>query len=321
MVRGLFFAIAGLVCGQSLDDAVRALAAKVSSHLTPNESARVVSRNLSSMADAAKVQAAMERALRKRVRNPETVDVSLTISENIRGFMLVAQIRNDVEMVPFRMDAPKMKASVAKALIWQQEIPILDLIAMDDEMVILDATSITRYDHRERAESKALPMTLPRDPRGRLEILGESMTMHLPGSTCRGTWKPIAFTCEPGGEFASGRNTLENGGGFGRTRIGDDEVVAEVDGRVHIYDSAHKPAGALEGWGSDLVAVCGTRVLASAAGERESLAMYEVANRAPVRVSDPVDFPGPITALSPAIAIVRTTGRYEAYSLTVDCGR
>ena len=68
---------------------------RLCAHLAANETAHVTSRNLSSMgrADAKKVQATVERALRKRVRNPTAVDVALTISENVQGYLLVAQIQ------------------------------------------------------------------------------------------------------------------------------------------------------------------------------------------------------------------------------------
>jgi hypothetical protein len=214
-------------------------------------------------------------------------------------------------------------------MIWQQQDPILDVAVVDDQMIVLDTTSVTRYEHRERAGAAALNVTLPRDPRGRLEIAGESLTVHLPGATCRGTWKPLALACEPGGEFATGRNTIESSAWpphYSRAHLGEDDLVAETDGRVHDY-SARGPARIFDQWGSDLAAVCDTkRVLASGPGDRESrdfVALYELANGALASVSDPAEFPGPVTALSSSLAVTRnlSTGWYEAYSLTVDCGR
>jgi hypothetical protein len=96
---------------------------------------------------------------------------------------------------------------------------------------------------------------------------------------------------------------------------------------VHVYDAARKPAGDSDGWGSDFAAVCGsTKILATGPAGPESrdfVTLYELTNRTPVRASAPVEFPGPVTALFPTLAVARnlSTGWYEAYSLTVDCGR
>jgi hypothetical protein len=316
-----------------MDDAIRTLAPKIAAHLAASETAHITSRNLSSLSatDAMKIQSGLDRALRKRLRSPTAVDVSLTVSENVRGFLIVAQVRQDVEMAAFRMEpannAPK--GSITKTLIWQQDAPILDVSIIEDQMLVLDAVAVTRYEHRERAESAPLAVPMPRDPRGRIEIRGDTLTAHLPGSTCRGTWKPTALACEPGGEISAGRNTLDDPAWpshYAHVRIGEDDLLSEIDGRVHAYNSRN-PGRTFDQWGSDFVAVCdSTHVLASGPGDRDSrdlLALYEWANSAPVRVSDPVEFPGPISALSPSIAVAKnlSTGRYEAYSLTVDCGR
>jgi hypothetical protein len=171
-------------------------------------------------------------------------------------------------------------------------------------------------------DAAATPVAV-RDPRGRIEIAGDSLAVHLPGATCRGTWQPmLALNCEAGAMFAAARNTLASGA-FSEARFGNEWLVAEQDGRTHVYDIDKKPLAVFDEWGSDFAAVAACdkpRILAESSG---SVALYDVVNHAPVRASDPVDLPGPVTALWPALAIVKnaTTGRYEAYSLTVDCAR
>lgn len=229
-------------------------------------------------------------------------------------------------MTSFRMDAPRdlPRAAIAKRIVWEQDTPILDVVVMDDQMLILDVNGVTRYERGSRVEGLQMPSTLPRDARGRLVVEGDSLVMEVPGFICRGTWKPLALSCEAGGEFTPARNTLEDA--YSHVKIGDTDVVAEIDGRAHLYDAAHKPIALIDDWGSDLAAVCNsTRILATGPGDREShdfVALYEIVNRSATRVSDPVEFPGPVTALSSNLAVVRnlSTGRYEAYSLTVDCG-
>lgn len=322
------------VCGQTPEEAVHELAVKALTHLAPNEAARLAFKNASTLsaADVSKIQAGFERETRRRVRNAAPVDVTVTISENAHGFLLIAQVKDAVEMAAFRIEPALglMTASIAKTMVWRQEVPILDVAVMDDQLIVLDTQSVTRYEHRTRAESIAIPGPMPRDPRGRLEVAGAALTVFLPGVTCRGTSKPMAMECSPGGEITAGRNTLDEPdwpAHYSRAHSGETDFVGETDGRVHVYDSARKETGAFDGWGSDFMGVCGgTRVLAPGAGNqdaRDYVAVFDMAGGNPARVSDVSEFPGPVTALTGTTAIARnvSTGRYEAYTLTVDCGR
>jgi hypothetical protein len=315
--------IAMLCSGETLDDAVRSLAKNVSTRLRANEVAHVTARNLSSMSagEVSRASATLDRALRRRVRNPAAVEVAFTVSENLKGYLLVAEIHGVVEMVSFHLDppAPPVRSAVVieKRIVWEQDVPILDLAVMGDQMLVLDTTGVTRYERRtgkwEKVELAPTAVAAVRDPRGRLEVTGDSLAAYLPGGTCRGTWKPVELRCEAGTSefmldqhavhFAPARNTLE---------------------------AAEWPAGGFETWGSDFAPIesscAGHRVAASGTGAWDAadfVALYDVVSGAAVRVSDAVEFPGPVTALWPSLAVVRnlSTGRYEAYSLTVDCGR
>jgi hypothetical protein len=320
--------LCSIAWGETLEDAARALAQKVVTYLAPGEIAQVSSRNLTSLgaADAAKAQAAFERALRRRVRKPMPVPVTLTISENLKGLLLVAQVASAVEMVGFRPERPAAPARAAiaidKKLLWEQDPPILDVAVMGDDMLVLDTDGVTHYAHRQRMDAKPAPVTV-RDPRGRLRVDGDAVAVHLPGTTCTGVWRPVlVLGCEPGGIFAAGRNTLISGA-YSETQIGSEYLAAEQDGRTHVYDAEKKPQAVFEEWGSDFTVVSACekpRILAESNG---SVALYDVVNHAPVRVSDSVELPGPVTALWPSLAVVKnlSTGRYEAYGLTVDCAR
>lgn len=138
------------------------------------------------------------------------------------------------------------------------------------------------------------------------------------------------------------------------TRVTPFYSLAEMDGAAHLwiligtdqklhifsernYSGDLKPAGEQSGWGSELASVrssCGRheQLLLTGAGDWTEPGMiqaYEIVDGKAVAVSSPVEFPGPITALWPgdiadfANAIVRNlkTGRYEAYTLTLTCGR
>ncbi len=124
-------------------------------------------------------------------------------------------------------------------------------------------------------------------------------------------------------------------------------VHAGVDGRIRLYEDLQKPpVVTLSGWGSDLTSVktgCGSawQVLATGSGDwtkPDAIQAYEIRNHEAVGVGQPLNFPGPVTALGPAavprfggigklshdaVAVVRNlqTGRYEAYQLSISCGR
>jgi hypothetical protein len=345
--RGFLLLLLALVAsGEALEDAVRTLAQSVSTHLMPGETAHVTSRNLSSLppADVTRAQAALERALRKRVRNAVVVEITLTISENLRGYLLVAEIQHQseraVEMVNFRLDpiptAARSAVSIDKKIVWEQDTPILDVALNEDRMFVLDTAGLTTYERHEGkwTRASALPASWPavRDPRGRLEIAGDSITAKVPGFLCRGA----SLTCEAGGDLSAGRNTIESADwppAFSVGQLGELRIAAELDGRIHLYDSSRKQVGTFDGWGSDFSVVhdgCGGgMVFATAPGDRDSpdsVALYDLVNNGPHRVSDPVALLGPVTALWPspagATAVVRNlaTKQYEAYSLTLDCG-
>lgn len=114
-------------------------------------------------------------------------------------------------------------------------------------------------------------------------------------------------------------------------------VVAGIDGLARLYSEDSKLLNTFTGWGSELASIetdCGSRwqILASQAGdwtEPDALQAFEIVENQPVPVSAPVSFSGPITALwtsaegATAHAVVRNLkiGRYEAYTLTLSCGR
>ena len=207
-----------------------------------------------------------------------------------------------------------------------------------------------------------------RDPRGRLTLDGDRFHAYLPGAVCTGTLRPaLSGECHLSDEpwplrpvsgiplqasFVASRNYFD-----GRVTLSGSSVktlppfytaavvpesaaslwiFASLDGRVQLYDKGLEPAGLFGTAGSDLTSVestCGARtqvLVTKRSNETESDAVqaYEVAGRAAVAVSEPLEFPGPVTALwaAPdgriALAVSRhlTTNRYAAFRLSVSCG-
>jgi hypothetical protein len=337
--------------GDALEDAARALAKSVAAQLAPTEIARVTERNMSSLPrpEAARAQVIFEQAIRRRVRNPMPIDITLTISENIRGYLLIANFNRDaqrvVEMQPFEVQpAPpptRPAMTINRKLLWEQTTPILDLAIDGDRMLVLDTAGVTRYERRDgkwfAAESVNAPSSV-RDPRGRMTVGEASLTVELPGATCQGTWKPaVQLECGAGQVFSMGRNTFAAPAPFfSEATSGNARLAAEPDGRTHIYDAAGRSdnaAAIIEAWGSDIAPMttcAGPRVAVTGAGDRESadtVTLYDLIQAVPIRVSEPVEFAGPVTALWPsrdgAVVVTRNpaTHTYEAYGLSADCGR
>jgi hypothetical protein len=305
--------ISTLLPAESLEDAVRALVKKVAAGLAPAEVAHVTPRNLSSMsaADAAKAQTLFDRGLRKRVRTPVTIEVGFTVSENLRGYLLIAEIHREnsraVEMETFQPDPPQPPSApggvrIEKRLIWEQDAPILDVAIAGNTMLVLDTQGIAKYERRsgtwERGAASAIALPPLRDPRGRLEWSGDSVVAWLPSGTCRGTLDGGELRCEAANaEFT-------------------------IDGRSVRFT----PGGnTLEGAVDDAVASCGGALTPGDAGRdaADTLTVMESGRAA----GEAVQLPGPVTALWPApggaLAVARNlaTGRYAAYTLAIDCGR
>jgi hypothetical protein len=328
--------------GQTLDEAVASLAKRVSARLAAAETARVTSRNISSLpaAEASKAQPALTRALQRRVRNPKQVEVALTISENARSFVLVAEIRREnetaVEMADFVVTppapAPRPAVSLKSNRLFELEDPILDVLSSSNGTLVLDPAGLLRLSGGkwERVGVFTDPVSV-RDPRGRLEANQDTVTIHIPGATCS---IAEALLCKEGGRFREGRNTQDlddwRGEFFTSAEIGGEILVAGTDGRVRVYDGMHALQSAFDGWGSDFVTLggCGgSHVAATSTSTPDSVTLYDLVNRAPMAISEPLEFSGPITALWPAgegaLAVARdsASGIYAAYSLTLDCGR
>jgi hypothetical protein len=114
-------------------------------------------------------------------------------------------------------------------------------------------------------------------------------------------------------------------------------LAAATDGKTYLYNDAGKSEGTIDGWGSNIAGIktaCGSgwQVLATRPGDWtvvDSLAAYEIVDRNAVAIGEPIDFPGPVIGLSPApdgrtadaVVLDRDAGLYEAYTISLSCGR
>ena len=327
--------------GGAARDLARTVAAAVA-----HEPVALTVKNMSALsaADTAEVRRVFESEL--KVAGQPAAEVQLTISENLTQFLLVAEIHRQGDRQVLLESWPRTPAASAvtpndkparvtleKKLVWEQDLPILDVAQAGDALLVLDATRVLLVRGAER-QSAPIPAThpWPRDIRGRLSVSDSAFTAYLPGAICRGSAQPqLSLVCRdspdpwllaPGAiaPFAPDRNLfaghidVEPGGArdlppfYSAAPAGDAWIFAAADGRAHVYTHAWDAAGAIDQWGSDIAAIqtaCGARVLATRPTrftEPDAIQPYDLGVPAmtggvPHPAGPALEFPGPITAL------------------------
>jgi hypothetical protein len=249
-----------------------------------------------------------------RVVKPETAvaEVKIIFSEDWQGYVWIAMIQQGPSQQLVMKRFPRAERNVAsrtpvltlrKNSIWQQDEPILDFYADNQNLVVLEPTEVAMYtnDSGQWRQRYTLAInhsqTWPRDLRGRLHINGFQMRASLPGTLCSGTLSPPSLDChasddpwplEPGQliAFYSARRNFFNGVLAGPNAgasviaffsgatwpMGDQRqwLFAGTDGHARLYQrDLSAPAAVFNGWGSNLAVIhsgCGSgwQVLASA---------------------------------------------------------
>lgn len=348
MKPALLALLAPALLAQTLDDAVRDLAAKIAA----------ISREMPALWVAAAAPGADTAEVRRRLRAElarlgvkltAAGELRVTISENWQERLLVAEVPRDEERAVLISEwareqpaAAPPAVSISRTLLREQAEPILDLvIAPDGTQVVLEPARVAIYGPVNAA--LPVPGAVPaRDPRGRLQLDGAAFHVWLPGVACQGTVaSPPTIDCKPGrigwpvapgiqAVFQTGRNYFEGGKTppfYSAAAAGGNRVVTGLDGRATIYDEAGQPAGATPALGSEVAgASCG--LLATVPGEQptDAVRVFEIREGGAAPVSGPLEFSGAVTALWPAggnsvLAVVRDaiTGWYAAYRLVVRC--
>jgi len=112
-------------------------------------------------------------------------------------------------------------------------------------------------------------------------------------------------------------------------------ITTELDGKARLYETPGTAAATFSGWGDDIATIetgCDNewQVLATGTGDwtqPDQIQIYEIRDRAAVKIGQPLDFPGPILALwssadlKSARVVSRNlqTGLYEASTVSVSC--
>jgi hypothetical protein len=214
--------------------------AKSISAVTGPGSVTIAVANSSSLAksDVADIQRTIEAQLRTngvRVGSPTTAtsDVRVTLSENLQGYLWVAEIKQgnqtQVAMVSLpRTEAPALPQSgpsvtIRKTLLWSQPAQILDAYIDNNRLLVLDPQAVSLYPMQSGKWQLSNSLQIvhghpfPRDLRGRLvPAPGHLIQAYLPGTVCDiTTGSNETVNCHDGDDpwpLASGRSAFFNSG-------------------------------------------------------------------------------------------------------------
>lgn len=205
--------VAGAARAQTPVDAAAQLAGKVVAGIGPNRTVVLKVRNLSSLGTAqlAEFRRTLENELASHGMRPaqgaEGIEVEVTVSENLRGYLAVLQVRSPQEEAPafVRFDRPERVSAappaetlqLEKQLVWEQAAPMLDFARFRDAggtelLLLVEPGRVSLREKkdngwRERgAASLRSDLPWPRDLRGRLLVEGDTFWVYLPGVVCGG---------------------------------------------------------------------------------------------------------------------------------------
>jgi len=161
-------------------------------------------------------------------------DVRVTLSENLQGYLWVAEIRQgtqtQVEMISVpRTETPVVARSgpsvtIHKTLVWSEPVQILDAYVDGNRMLVLEVNAVSTFSmnggkwQREQSLAFTTSHNFPRDLRGLLAPAKDHQAnIYLPGTICNvAAGAGIAISCHDGDDpwplgpktalFNSGRN-------------------------------------------------------------------------------------------------------------------
>lgn len=295
----IFVSLALTAWCQSFDEPAHALAQKIGSVLKAREPVTVsfTSAAAVSQPDATAAREAIERQLPGAGVSTNAqagVTLAVTLSENLRDWVWVAEIRRGDAQEVVMEEWPKPEQTMSagtvvmeKRRILDEDARILDFAPLGRDLLVLDAESLAIYENSsgpwQRKLGVRIPVTrfLPRDLRGRLFVQGDVYQAYLPGLSCNGNAAGgLGISCRDEALWPLGGNAraisipmrnffehfvLPDGtqrrmpGFFSATGLSDHGraawLFAATDGRMHLYNAAFEPGTSWSGWGSDIAVV------------------------------------------------------------------
>ena len=347
MTRAVFalwsgMATAFLAIAQPMPEAATQLAARISSLLPRRATVSLEYQNLAALpaAEFSSFRNALEQELTKTglamaaAAQPES-RLRVTLSENTRGLLFVAEIGTDnqqVAMLPWNAPPPtetEPRVKISMQPVREQSESILDLLLLDSgsQLLVLGLNKVSSYRLVNGAWIPAgianilLMRPLPRDPRGRIEGDAFGFHIYLPGTSCQGLLQSEPkLNCASANDawplnprdptlavrWVTDRNLLQTESARGEFYNAAAGWFVAPGG--HIQSRAGEPLTGADGWGSDLSSIenpCapGILVVATGAGDTsdgDRLQAYEVSNGQATAASQALNLPGPVMALWPA---------------------
>jgi hypothetical protein len=316
----------------TLEDSAKELARKIVAVLPAGDDVTVETRNFSSLTSNEAIR--IERVLSSDIQGSGAratpnggiaIHVRVTLSENLKGFLWSAEVRQGdasrvvLIAVPRSSEGPAALNSMPMVLrsekIWEGQDRILDAVVSDaggqNRFVLLVPDGLTIQDSSGAAISK---VTLPsaqsasRNPKGFLEYNGNIVSAVFQRQTCTialDTHNPVE--CHPTANRAPADYLIDFAPGD-----------AQLIGTGAEFGVVHTSCAD------------GNQVLATSARDYtqpDSLQAFQIKPTGAVAISNGLEFPGPILALHVVpdiprvVALNLKTGKYEAYQLSISCAQ
>lgn len=300
-----------------------------------------------------------------------TAKIALTLSKRLTDYLGIVQIvrGEDIETIvqsfgriaDANLGISALPLQLHKEFLFDQDQPILDIHSADNfkHVLVLGPGEIASYELRNEnwvlTDVTRLPLakTQERRPRGTVAMGIDEITARVAAEICvfpmlaldRAKWscklesevdssslsKPESIWGKKSPAWSSAAS-LESG---------DHSiyVIRGEDGISRLYEDGPNSVASFSGWGSEIASVqslCGTgsQLLISSPADwtsNDTLTAVEFQERMWIRVTNPVEVPGPVISIrgavdmgkgpTKAVAVVRNlqTGKYEAYVLSIAC--
>jgi hypothetical protein len=331
--------VPGVVRSSTLEDSAKELARKIAAALPAGQNVSCEIRNISSLkpGEAARIEQALKAELEERgirlTSEEAAITVVVMLSENFKEHVWTGEIRRgdasqvvliDVEpSLENRASSNGMPVTIRSEKIWEGREHILDAATMNSSdggslllLLTVNGVLITKNgtDASPRFSFQPIQAVL-RDPAGTLTQAGNEVTATMPQQTCIFSLDPDGLSqCRPAKGPPTGRD----------------------------YDTLQQlipPAPPHPEWGSQIQEIqsrCGSgaQFLVTGPGDytqTDFIQLFgpDLTQHRPTGkpLSNQLAFAGPVMDLhadgTGARAVVRNleTGSYEAYRISIECGR
>jgi hypothetical protein len=293
-IRGLLlFALPCLMYAANLEDAARDLARRVNDSLGPRETVALYTRALDPSGESAVLERTLNRTLSARLRPPASTSLTVTVSENVRGPLLVGELLRgeaaSIFLAPYD-DAPpalrttQLALTLEARLVWEQREPVLDLALAGrqiagQQMIVLEPGRIAVYARQDevwklRQAASPPPGATSRDVRGRLVIEDKLVRAWLPGALCTFSLEgDIALRCDSrtgdwpiagGTALRLPASLVQHRNYFSAPPLppfftaapwNDRWIVATTAGHTRIFDTNGQAVATLGNWGTEIAMI------------------------------------------------------------------